>query len=253
MCATGVLRSCGARPARSASRKSSRRTSTRSSSSRPRAGLQRAPTRALRDGGLEQRRGARLVLNKIDLDADLAPLLEAIERAAIGVPVVRASAATGAGLDELRAHIRIRAAPSASSAPRASASRRSRTGCSAETCRRSRACATTTAAATRRPRASSSSSDGGVLIDTPGMRELGLLEDEGRIETTFADVAAFAALPLPRLHAHDGARLRRPRGGAGGRPCGRSARELPQGHAGDRRGGAPATRSSRAARRRAGR
>ena len=34
--------------------------------------------------------------------------------------------------------------------------------------------------------------DGGVLIDTPGMRELGLLEDEGGIETTFADVAAFA-------------------------------------------------------------
>jgi ribosome biogenesis GTPase len=32
---------------------------------------------------------------------------------------------------------------------------------------------------------------GGVLIDTPGMRELGLLDDEG-IDTTFADVAAFA-------------------------------------------------------------
>src|SRR4029079_19392477 len=34
--------------------------------------------------------------------------------------------------------------------------------------------------------------EGGVLIDTPGMRELGLLEDEGGIETTFADVAACA-------------------------------------------------------------
>ena len=46
-----------------------------------------------------------VVLNKVDLDADLAPLLEAMERAAIGVPVIRASAATGVGLDDLRAHI----------------------------------------------------------------------------------------------------------------------------------------------------
>ncbi len=46
-----------------------------------------------------------IVLNKVDLGADLAPMLEAIDRAAIGVPVVRASAASGEGLDELRAYI----------------------------------------------------------------------------------------------------------------------------------------------------
>ena len=33
---------------------------------------------------------------------------------------------------------------------------------------------------------------GGVLIDTPGLRELGLLDDAGGIETSFADVAGFA-------------------------------------------------------------
>ena len=33
---------------------------------------------------------------------------------------------------------------------------------------------------------------GGVLIDTPGMRELGLLEDDGGIDATFADIAEIA-------------------------------------------------------------
>ena len=33
---------------------------------------------------------------------------------------------------------------------------------------------------------------GGVLIDTPGLRELGLVDDIGGVETSFADVAAFA-------------------------------------------------------------
>jgi ribosome biogenesis GTPase len=46
-----------------------------------------------------------VVLNKVDIETDLAPLLEAIDRAAIGVPVVCASAASGAGLNELRAYI----------------------------------------------------------------------------------------------------------------------------------------------------
>ena len=46
-----------------------------------------------------------IVLNKVDLEADLAPLLEAIDRAAIGVPVVRASAASGEGIEELRSYI----------------------------------------------------------------------------------------------------------------------------------------------------
>src|SRR4029078_13673777 len=41
-----------------------------------------------------------VVLNKIDLDDDLAPMLEAIERAAIRVPVVAAGAATRGALHE---------------------------------------------------------------------------------------------------------------------------------------------------------
>jgi ribosome biogenesis GTPase len=45
---------------------------------------------------------------------------------------------------------------------------------------------------------------GGVLIDTPGMRELGLFEDGGGIDTVFRDVADFAT--QCRFHdcTHDG-------------------------------------------------
>ena len=68
--------------------------------------VQRAPARALHDAPCANS-GAEpvIVLNKVDLEADLAPLLEAIGRAAIGVPVVRASAASGEGVEELRSYI----------------------------------------------------------------------------------------------------------------------------------------------------
>jgi ribosome biogenesis GTPase / thiamine phosphate phosphatase len=133
-----------------------------------------------------------VVLNKIDLDDDLAPLLEAIERAAIGVPVVRASAATGAGLDELREHIRPgRTVGFIGSSGVGKSSLTNRllgrdVQAVAGLRNDDRGRHTTTA------RQLIELADGGVLIDTPGMRELGLLEDEGGIETTFADVAAFA-------------------------------------------------------------
>ena len=133
-----------------------------------------------------------VVLNKIDLDADLAPLLEAIERAASGVPVVRASAATGAGLDELREHIRpgrTVAFIGSSGVGKSSLTNRllgKDVQAVAGLRNDDRGRHTTTA------RQLIELAEGGVLIDTPGMRELGLLEDDGGIETSFADVAAFA-------------------------------------------------------------
>jgi ribosome biogenesis GTPase len=45
--------------------------------------------------------------------------------------------------------------------------------------------------------------DGGVLIDTPGMRELGLLDDVGGVEASFPDVAALAARCRFRDCAHE--------------------------------------------------
>jgi ribosome biogenesis GTPase len=133
-----------------------------------------------------------VVLNKVDLDEDLAPMLEAIERAAIGVPVVRASAATGEGVDALRAFV----VPGATVAFIGS----SGVGKSSLANRLlgrdvqavgglrddERGRHTTTA------RQLIELPQGGVLIDTPGLRELGLLDDLGGVEASFADVAAFA-------------------------------------------------------------
>lgn len=134
-----------------------------------------------------------VVLNKVDLDADLEPMLEAIERAAIGVPVVRTSAVDGAGLDELRAYL----APGRTVAFIGS----SGVGKSSLTNRLlgrelqavgglrddDRGRHTTTG------RQLIVLPEGGVLIDTPGLRELGLIDDEGGgLDTSFADVAAFA-------------------------------------------------------------
>src|SRR6185436_15684877 len=45
--------------------------------------------------------------------------------------------------------------------------------------------------------------EGGVLIDTPGMRELGLFDDAGGVDTSFADVAALAERCRFRDCAHE--------------------------------------------------
>jgi ribosome biogenesis GTPase len=134
-----------------------------------------------------------VVLNKVDLDVDLGPLLEAIARAAIGVPVIRASAATGVGLDSLREHIsagRTVGFIGSSGVGKSSLTNRllgKEVQAVAGLRNDDRGRHTTSA------RQLIELASGGVLIDTPGMRELGLLEDEGGgIETTFADVAAFA-------------------------------------------------------------
>jgi ribosome biogenesis GTPase len=133
-----------------------------------------------------------VVLNKVDLEEDLAAMLEAIERAAIGVPLVRASAATGAGVDELRAYI----APGktvgfigSSGVGKSSLTNRllGREVQAVGGLRNDdRGRHTTTG------RQLIELEGGGVLIDTPGMREFGLLDDAGGVETSFADIAAFA-------------------------------------------------------------
>jgi ribosome biogenesis GTPase / thiamine phosphate phosphatase len=133
-----------------------------------------------------------VALNKVDLDADLPPLLEAIERAAIGVPVVRVSAVTGEGLDELRGHIALgRTVGFIGSSGVGKSSLMNRligrevqaVGDSRDD---ERGRHTTTA------RQLIELPEGGVLIDTPGMRELGLLDDAGGVDASFADVLAFA-------------------------------------------------------------
>lgn len=145
-----------------------------------------------------------VVLNKVDLGADLTPMLEAIARAAIGVPVVCVSAVTGEGLDALREHI----APGRTVGFIGS----SGVGKSSLTNRLigrevqavgglrddERGRHTTTA------RQLIQLPEGGVLIDTPGMRELGLLEDAGGVDQSFADVLAFAERCRFRDCRHEG-------------------------------------------------
>jgi ribosome biogenesis GTPase len=145
-----------------------------------------------------------IVLNKIDLGDDLDPLLEAIDRVAVGVPVVRVSAATGEGLDELRSHV----SPGltvgfigSSGVGKSSLTNRllGREVQAVAGLRDDDRGRHTTSA-----RQLMQLAEGGVLIDTPGMRELGLLDDDGGIDVTFADIAALAEHCRFRDCRHEG-------------------------------------------------
>jgi ribosome biogenesis GTPase len=134
-----------------------------------------------------------VVLNKIDLDADLAPMLEAIERAAIGVPVVQVSAVSGRGLDELRKRIsdgRTIGFIGSSGVGKSSLMNRliGKDVQAVGALRNDQRGRHTTTA-----RQLLELPSGGLLIDTPGMRELGLLDDAGGVDVSFADVALLAA------------------------------------------------------------
>jgi ribosome biogenesis GTPase len=144
-----------------------------------------------------------VVLNKVDLEANLTPLLEAIDRAAIGVPVVRASAASGEGVDALRAYIgagKTVGFIGSSGVGKSSLANRllGREVQAVGSLRGDERGRHTTSA-----RQLVELPGGGVLIDTPGLRELGLLDDVGGVETSFADVAAFAERCRFRDCAHE--------------------------------------------------
>jgi len=145
-----------------------------------------------------------LVLNKIDLAAEREPLLEAIGEAANGVAVVYASAKSGEGLDALRAYVEPgktvgfvgSSGVGKSSLMNCLLGREAQAVGAVRSDERGRH--TTTA------RQLILLPGGGVLIDTPGMRELGLLDDAGGIETSFTDVLAFAERCKFRDCAHAG-------------------------------------------------
>ena len=145
-----------------------------------------------------------VVLNKVDLETDLDPLLEAIDRVAIGVPVVRVSAVSGQGLDELRGHIapgRTFGFIGSSGVGKSSLTNRllGREAQAVSGLRDDERGRHTTTA-----RQLLVLPGGGVLIDTPGLRELGLLDDVGGIDVSFADVLAFAQQCRFRDCAHAG-------------------------------------------------
>ncbi len=135
-----------------------------------------------------------IVLNKVDLAGDVAPMLAQLEAAALGVPIVPVSAYTGEGLNELREQIGAGTTVAfvGSSGVGKSSLINRLLGREAQVINAirdddSRGRHTTTR------RELIVLLGGGVLIDTPGMRELGLIEDSGGVDATFADIAEAAA------------------------------------------------------------
>jgi ribosome biogenesis GTPase len=134
-----------------------------------------------------------IVLNKVDLVDDLAPLTQAIAAVALGVPTVEVSALTGVGLDALREHVgrgTTVGLVGSSGVGKSSLINRlvGREVQHVSDIREDDARGRHTT--TRRELVLLPG--GGVLVDTPGMRELGLVEDDGGIDAAFADIAEIA-------------------------------------------------------------
>jgi ribosome biogenesis GTPase len=135
-----------------------------------------------------------VVLNKVDLAADVRPMIEAIEAVALAVPVVRVSALTGAGLDDLRSYLSRGTTVGfvgSSGVGKSSLVNRlvGREAQRVEAIRDDDARGRHTT--TRRELIVLPAR--GVLIDTPGMRELGLIDDGGGFDAAFADITDLAA------------------------------------------------------------
>jgi ribosome biogenesis GTPase len=134
-----------------------------------------------------------VVLTKVDLAADPAEELLAAESAAPGVDVIATSAVSGEGLDELRAALvpsRTGALLGVSGAGKSSLLNRllgEERVATAEIRADGRGRHTTT------HRELVPLPGGGIVLDTPGMRELGLWADDTSLDATFDDVSSLAA------------------------------------------------------------
>ena len=135
-----------------------------------------------------------IVLNKADLCSDPAPLVAEVEAVAIGVPLVLASAVTGEGIEELRGLIGFgrTAALLGSSGVGKSTLVNRLLGEERQETRELRADGKRGRHTTTR-RELIPMPGGGLLLDTPGMRELQLWEASDGVDQAFRDVSDLAA------------------------------------------------------------
>ncbi len=134
-----------------------------------------------------------VVLNKIDLGGEIDAAVEQIHAVDPTAEVALVSAATGAGVDDLRSHVgsgRTVGLVGSSGVGKSSIINRllERELQPVKELRKNRKGRHTT---TRRELVPLPG--GGVLLDTPGMRELGLFVDPGTVDAIFAEIAALAS------------------------------------------------------------
>ena len=140
--------------------------------------------------------GARpvIVLNKADICTDVDRCVYEVEGIALGTRILTLSAATGQGLDELRAMLSpgVTGAFLGSSGVGKSSLVNALTGFTRQTTREVRA-DDSRGRHTTTNRELIPLPNGGMIIDTPGMRELQLWTDDDGLETAFADVEALVS------------------------------------------------------------
>ncbi len=134
-----------------------------------------------------------IVLNKADLCEDLEPCRQELDGVAFGVPVCVTSAADGVGLGDLRAHVGPgrTAGFVGSSGVGKSTLINALLGETRQTVRAVREDDSHGRHTTTR-RELLPLAGGGLLIDTPGMREIQLWGDESGVQQTFRDIEALA-------------------------------------------------------------
>lgn len=151
--------------------------------------------------------GARpiVIINKSDLTEEISPLMAVADQVAAGVPVVAASAHAGDGIETLRGRL-----TGGTTAVLVGSS-----GVGKSTLINRMVAGSTQATGTVRGdddkgRHTTTRRElmvvpgGGCIIDTPGMRELGLIDDEAGLAAAFADVEQAAQDCRFRDCRHDG-------------------------------------------------